>query len=150
MKLISSRWDHPLGINAPRPLDCACVVRHTHTHFIFPRVHFHDHFYNNGPALSKGGANPTGWMKEPHFVDFLKPFVEHAKCSWEKPYLLLLDNHCTSSDWWAEFCQRKWHHYVVLPSPLLAQAAAFEQWCLWLIKKHANSVSDFRMGTNPG
>ncbi len=32
-------------------------------------------------------------MKEEHFADFLKHFVNHTKCSKEKPSLLLLDNH---------------------------------------------------------
>lgn len=70
----SPAWDQP-----PSPLPCTRThARTKHAHFIFPWVHFHDHFYNNGPPLSKGGANPKGWMKEPHFVDFLKPFVEGA------------------------------------------------------------------------
>uniref|UniRef100_A0A667X0N9 Uncharacterized protein n=1 Tax=Myripristis murdjan TaxID=586833 RepID=A0A667X0N9_9TELE len=52
----------------------ACTVSATGNsippYFIFPRVHFRDHFINNGPPSSKGGANPTGWMKEPHFAGF--------------------------------------------------------------------------------
>lgn len=67
----SPAWDQP-----PHPCRARGHVHTKHAHFIFPRVHFHDHFYNNGPPLSKGGANPKGWMKEAHFVDFLKPFVE--------------------------------------------------------------------------
>ncbi|KAM7374971.1 hypothetical protein PAMP_007594 [Pampus punctatissimus] len=50
----------------------------TPPYFIFPWVCFRDHFISNGPLGSKGGANPIGWMKEPHFVDFLKHFVQHA------------------------------------------------------------------------
>ncbi|KAL2079793.1 hypothetical protein ACEWY4_025537 [Coilia grayii] len=61
--------------------------------FIFPRVHFRDHFLLNGPVGSKGGANPSGWMKEAHFLDFLKHLVENVKCTEEKTCLLLLDNH---------------------------------------------------------
>ena len=32
-------------------------------------------------------------MTEEHFLDFLKHFVEHVRCTHEKPCLLLLDNH---------------------------------------------------------
>ena len=41
----------------------------------------------------KGGENPSGWMTEEYFLDFLKHFVEHVCCTHEKPCLLLLDNH---------------------------------------------------------
>lgn len=77
----------------------ACAIsatgNSTPPYFIFSQVQFHDDFINNGPPSSNRGANPTGWMKKPHFVDFLKHFMEHAKCSKEKPCLLLLDNHCS-------------------------------------------------------
>ncbi|KAI7796638.1 hypothetical protein IRJ41_003050 [Triplophysa rosa] len=62
-------------------------------YFIFFRVNFRDHFLINGLPGSKGGVNSSGWMKDTHFVDFLKHFSEHTKCSKEKPCLLLLDNH---------------------------------------------------------
>ncbi|MGL5757251.1 hypothetical protein, partial [Plesiomonas sp.] len=62
-------------------------------YFVFPRVYYRDYFLKNGPFGSRGGANVSGWMKEEHFVDFLKHFVSHTKCSTEKPCLLLLDNH---------------------------------------------------------
>ena len=62
-------------------------------YFIFPRVKFQRHFLNGAAPGSKGGANPSGWMIEEHFLDFLKHFVEHGRCTHEKPCLLLLDNH---------------------------------------------------------
>ena len=62
-------------------------------YFIFPRVKFQRHFLNGAPPGSKGDANPSGWMIEEHFLDFLKHFVEHVHCTHEKPCLLLLDNH---------------------------------------------------------
>ena len=62
-------------------------------YFIFPRVKFQRHFLNGAPPGSKGDANPSGWMTEEHFLDFLKHFVEHVRCTHEKSCLLLLDNH---------------------------------------------------------
>ena len=53
-------------------------------HFIFPRVKFQRHFLNGASPDSKGGANPSRWMTEEHFLDFLKHFVEHVRCTHEK------------------------------------------------------------------
>ena len=39
-------------------------------YFIFPRVNFQRNFINGTPPGSKGGANPSGWMTEEHFLDF--------------------------------------------------------------------------------
>ncbi|XP_003737382.1 uncharacterized protein LOC100904063 [Galendromus occidentalis] len=61
--------------------------------FVFPRVHFKDHFLQSAPAGSIGCANPSGWMKEDNFVQFVTHFVKHAKPSVAHPCLLLLDNH---------------------------------------------------------
>lgn len=61
--------------------------------FVFPRVHFKNHFLQKGPPGSIGVANPSGWMKEPHFLVFLKHLVTHTRCSKEQPILLILDNH---------------------------------------------------------
>lgn len=51
--------------------------------FIFPRVHFRDHFLDCATPGSSGAANSSGWMKEPHFLEFLRHFVKHTKCSKE-------------------------------------------------------------------
>ena len=48
-------------------------------YFIFPRVKFQRHFFYGAPPGSKGDANPSGWITEEHFLDFLKHFVEHVR-----------------------------------------------------------------------
>ena len=53
-------------------------------HFIFSRVKFQKHFLNGAPPGSKEGANSSRWMTEEHFLDFLKHFVEHVRCTHEK------------------------------------------------------------------
>ena len=86
---------------------CLVTVNNIPQYSIFPRVHFSDHFLTNGPTGSKGGANPSGWMKEGNFVDFLRYFVEYSKCSKEKLCLLTLDNHGSQlSNVWPQLCQR--------------------------------------------
>ena len=60
--------------------------------FIFARANFRAHFLNGVSAGSHGDANPTGWMKAEHFLNFVKHFVYHVKPS-KEPVVLLLDNH---------------------------------------------------------
>ena len=61
--------------------------------FIFPRKNYRDHFIRGGPPGSVGAANKSGWMTENEFVVFMKHFVNHSRCTVERPVLLLLDNH---------------------------------------------------------
>lgn len=61
--------------------------------FVFPRVHFKEHFIRDGPPGCQGASHSSGWMTEEIFVQFLKHFQSHVKSSREKPCLLLLDNH---------------------------------------------------------
>lgn len=61
--------------------------------FVFPRVHYKEHFIRDGPQGCMGSANPSGWMKEENFILFMRHFVNNVKCSKDRPVLLLLDNH---------------------------------------------------------
>lgn len=61
--------------------------------FIFPRVHFKDHFIEGAPEGSLGVATRSGWINSSIFVDVLKHIQKHTLCSKENPILLLCDNH---------------------------------------------------------
>ena len=61
--------------------------------FVFPRVHFKDHFIRDGPPGCCGAAHLSGWMVAELFVIFLHHFVAHVRPSKDNPVLLLLDNH---------------------------------------------------------
>ncbi|KAM7399783.1 hypothetical protein PAMP_019027 [Pampus punctatissimus] len=119
-------------------------------YFIFPRVHFRDNFISNGRPGSKGGANPTGWIKEPHFVDFFKHFVEHAKTSKEKPSLRLLKNHCShlSIDG-LNFAKENSIIMLSFPPHCSHRLQPLDK-SVYGLKKHVNSVSDSWMRDNPG
>jgi len=105
-------------------------------YFVFPRVHFKDSFVANGPLGSRGGANPSGWMKEHNFRDFVDHFVNNTKCSKERPVLLLLDNHqshlCIDN---IDFCKDNGVVLLSFPTPLPAQTAATGQKCVWPFEK---------------
>ena len=46
--------------------------------FIFPRVHFKDHFIRDGPPGCTGSAHPSGWMTGDGFLCFMKHFVNQV------------------------------------------------------------------------
>ncbi|XP_014664978.1 PREDICTED: uncharacterized protein LOC106807207 [Priapulus caudatus] len=52
-----------------------------------------DHFINGAPPGTVGAAHQSGWMTELNFLQFMKHFVAHVRCSPENKVLLLLDNH---------------------------------------------------------
>jgi len=60
---------------------------------IFPRKNFRDYFTRGGPPGCIGTANPSGWMTEADFKEYMKHFVKYTRASTSRPVLLLLDNH---------------------------------------------------------
>ena len=60
---------------------------------IFPRVNFKNHMLKGAPPGTKGTAHISGWSNAENFLEFLKHFIYHIKCSVDQPVLLLLDNH---------------------------------------------------------
>jgi len=61
--------------------------------FVFPRVHYKNHFIDGAPEGSLGTATKSGWINSKIFVDVLKHIQKFTRCSKESPILLLYDNH---------------------------------------------------------
>lgn len=61
--------------------------------FIFPRVHFKDHFLAGAPEGSLGVATKSGWINSSIFLEVLKHIQKKISCSKDNPILLLVDNH---------------------------------------------------------
>lgn len=61
--------------------------------FVFPRVHFKEGMISGGPPGCVGTSNPSGWMNATAFVEWMKHFIHHTRCSVNEQVLLLLDNH---------------------------------------------------------
>lgn len=61
--------------------------------FIFPRVHFKDHFMTGAPEGSLGIATKSGWINASIFLEVLKHIQKKSLCSKDNPILLLVDNH---------------------------------------------------------
>ncbi|KAF2893777.1 hypothetical protein ILUMI_12395 [Ignelater luminosus] len=60
---------------------------------IFPRVNFKPHMLNGSPAGTAGAATKSGWINGHIFLDVLKHFTNHVKCSKDNPVILFMDNH---------------------------------------------------------
>ncbi|GFY52851.1 casein kinase I isoform alpha [Trichonephila inaurata madagascariensis] len=56
------------------------------------RVSFKNHIIGALPG-TVGTTHISGWSNAKIFVEFLKHFISHVKCSVNQPVLLLLDNH---------------------------------------------------------
>ena len=63
--------------------------------FIFPRVHYRDHFINAARHGFVGAANKSGWINVTIFPDYLTHVVQNTRCTKDKPVLLIMDNHDT-------------------------------------------------------
>lgn len=63
--------------------------------FIYPLKTFKEEKFVGYPPGSLGLAHPSGWMTHDNFLNVMKHFIKHVKCSKDKPVLLLLDNHET-------------------------------------------------------
>lgn len=61
--------------------------------FVFPRVHYKEHFLNGAPESSLGLATKSGWITSEAFLKVLEHLKKHSGCSRDQPILLLLDNH---------------------------------------------------------
>ncbi|KAG5864203.1 hypothetical protein JTB14_008836 [Gonioctena quinquepunctata] len=62
--------------------------------FVFPRVHYEDHFINDGaPEGSLDLATRSGWINGDLWLQVLKHVQKHTSCSKENLILLLCDNH---------------------------------------------------------
>ena len=60
---------------------------------IFPRKNYRDHFVRGGPQSCIGKENPSGWINEKLFIEYLDHFAIHTQCSKENMVLLILENH---------------------------------------------------------
>ena len=123
----------------------------TPPYFVFPRVHFKEHFVASGPLGSTGGANPSGWMKEVTFREFVNHFVNHTKCSRERPVLLLLDNHqshlCIDT---IDFCKDNGVVLLSFPPHCSHKLQPLDRSVFGPLKKYINSSCDGWMKTHKG
>ncbi|XP_034828899.1 uncharacterized protein [Maniola hyperantus] len=61
--------------------------------YVFPRVHYKDHFLNGAPDGSLGLANRSGWMTSELFIRVLKHIQRLTSSNKDNPILIICDNH---------------------------------------------------------
>ena len=61
--------------------------------YVFPRVHFKEHFLNGAPEGSLGLANRSGWMTAELHTQVLRHIQRHTLCTKDNPILIICDNH---------------------------------------------------------
>lgn len=119
--------------------------------FIFPRVNYRDHFIRDAPVGSMGDANKSGWMKEEHFIKFIQHFVHNARCSKERPTLLLLDNHDSHLSIAAlDICKENGVTVLSFPPHCSHKLQPLDRSVYGPLKKYCNSAIDNWMVNNPG
>ncbi|MBS0032909.1 MAG: hypothetical protein KFE23_02420 [Candidatus Baumannia cicadellinicola] len=119
--------------------------------FVFPRVHFKDHFIAYGPPGSAGSSNKSGWIQEEDFALFLKHFHKHTKSSIENPCLLLLDNpgsHLSIDG--LNFAKDNGIIMLSFPPHCSHKLQPLDKSVYGPLKKYVNSACDDWMISNPG
>ena len=119
--------------------------------FIFPRVHFKDHFLQCAPSGSSGGSNPSGWMNEDNFIAYVKHFIQNVKCSKDAPALLLLDNHDSHLSIEAlDLLKDNGVTVLSFPPHCSHKLQPLDRSVYGPFKKYVNTACDNWMTTNPG
>lgn len=119
--------------------------------FIFPRKKFRDYMLNGAPVGSSGAANPSGWMVEDHFLEYLKFFKRHVRCSKERPVLLLLDNHGSHlSVKGIDFCRDNGIVMLSFPPHCSHRLQPLDISVYGPVKRYVNKLCDDWMTNHPG
>lgn len=119
--------------------------------FVFPRVRYQEHFIRDGPLGSIGCANPSGWMQDDLFVEFLKHFKKHSNASTSHRVLLVLDNHSSHVHINAlDYCKENGIILLSFPPHCSHKLQPLDRSVYGPFKKAINSASDAWMRNNPG
>lgn len=119
--------------------------------FVFPRVHYRDHFVKGGPPGCLGLAHPSGWMTEVNFLEVMKHLVKHTRCTAEKPILLTLDNHESHiSISVLDFAKQNGVHMLSFPPHCSHKLQPLDRSVFGPFKRFAAIAQDAWMKNNPG
>lgn len=117
--------------------------------FVFPRVHYKEHFVRDGPTGCSGDANPSGWMTESGFLKFMEHFVKHVHCSKEHPCLVLIDNHSSHLSYHViDYCKDNGITLLSFPAHCSHKLQPLDRTVYGPFKKYVNSACDGWVTTN--
>lgn len=90
-------------------------------------------------------------MKDNHFLDFLKHFIKHVKCSKESPALLILDNHVSHlSIAGLDLAKENGLSVLTFPPHCSHKLQMLDVSVFGPFKKYVNTACDSWMTNNPG
>ena len=119
--------------------------------FIFPRVHYHDHFINTAPHGSVGAANKSGWINVASFPDYLTHVVQNTRCTKEKPILLIMDNHETHVSLAAvDLAKANWIVLLTIPPHTSHRLQPLDRTVYGLFKTAYSVAMEGWMRSHPG
>lgn len=120
-------------------------------YFVFPRVRYQEHWVIPGPLGSEGGANPSGWINEENFFNFMQMFVRLVRSSHERRVLLLLDNHDTHLSIKAlDFARNNGVVMLSFPPHTSHRLQPLDVSVYGPLKRYVNSALDSWMLMHPG
>ena len=91
---------------------------------IFKRKTNKPELIDRAPVGSIMGISDSGWTTSELFMDFMKHFAVHARCSPYNKTLLIFDGHNTHTKMFSRFCDKQGHLSVIFTSPCDQQAPA--------------------------
>ena len=119
--------------------------------FVFPRVHFKDHFIRDGPPGCVGTAHKSGWMTEDGFLTFMEHFSRNVRPSLDHKVLLILDNHKSHISIRAiDFCRQNGIVLLAFPPHCSHKLQPLDRTVFGPFKRAVNVISDNWMKANPG
>ncbi|XP_072398204.1 uncharacterized protein [Diabrotica undecimpunctata] len=109
------------------------------------------HFLTDAPAGSAGSANPSGWMKEVHFIQYIQHFIKYGKASKENPLLLLIYNHDSHlSPEALNICKDHGITVLSFPPHCSHKLQPLDRSVYEPLKKYVNTACDSWMTNHPG
>ncbi|KAF2883865.1 hypothetical protein ILUMI_22310 [Ignelater luminosus] len=118
---------------------------------IFCRKNFKNVMLANTPPGCVGAVHSSGWMTSEKFFLFIKHFVRFARCSQEKPVLLILDNHESHlSIPVLNFCKSNGVVLFSFPPHASHKLQPLDRTVFGPLKRYFNSSADGWLKSNPG
>lgn len=127
------------------------VGNHLPPFMIFPRKNWQSRMTDGGPPGTEGAAYQSGWMTGSNFLNFLKFFVKHVRCSKENQCLMVLDNHeshITIDS--INFAKENGIHLLTIPPHTSQKLQPLDRILFGTLKSYYNSACDDWMVSHPG
>lgn len=119
--------------------------------YIFPRQRNLDVIGHSAPPNSLILGHPSGWMTGENFVKVFHHFIQHARCSQERPAVLFLDNHDSHVSIEIILAARSAGvHLITFPPHSSHRLQPLDVTIYGPMKTRYNQACDDFMATNPG